>query len=377
MNEWVLFGSGAPGGLGAESIGSFGVLMDTFSRLGLESAPGVTVPMDRLEQLDQRRAAIALCTLPGASAGGLFRVSVSAATSIAGLPADLLCLGLTRDNLEAHATTLGRRSELCQAWALTLRTLAEYGLQVPSAALTDLAFDVPEPVAQVQRLLELCATDGIAPYPDDPAEQLVLAGRAMLARWASPRAQRARRAQGLPTDVPLALHVQEQPVGSWDQTGHGVAVSRDGIGGIDGCDGSFAPNGRYGHGLRLSEADLSGGDDLSRLPEVQELVFSAIRALEVDFRGVVEARFEFSPQGVWLVGASIDRRPAGRVLAGLSVDLVELGVMDKVEALAGFDPYLVNEMLHPRLRLTGQRAGACPRHRGLPRSRHRPGGLQQ
>lgn len=348
MSEWVLFGSGAPAGLGAESIGSFGVLMDTFSRLGLESAPGVTVPMDRLEQLDQRRAGIALCTLPGASAGGLFRVSVSAETSIAGLPADLLCLGLTRDSLDVHATTLGRRSELCQAWALTLRTIAEYGLQVPSAALTDLAFDVPEPVAQVDRLLELCATAGIAPYPDDPAEQLVLAARAMRTRWASPRAQRARRAQGLPTDLGLALHVQEQPVGSWDQTGHGVAVSRDGV------DGSFAPNGRYGHGLRLGDADLSGGEDLSRLPEVQELVFSAIRALEVEFRGVVEARFEFSPQGVWLVGASIDRRPAGRVLAGLSVDLVELGVMDKVQALQGFDPYLVNEMLHPRLRLTGQ-----------------------
>ncbi|WP_338894390.1 hypothetical protein WBG99_00620 [Streptomyces sp. TG1A-60] len=232
----VPYGQGRIRGLDADELGAHGAAMDRLVALGLPVVPGLTVPagasaslgepgtaeaaVDLVEQLSGRRIGDAGRPL-------LLRLSASAPTEIAGLPPDLACLGVTTGNAGDLCAVIGRAEALYEVWAATVRMTAEYALEVSGAVLDDALLDTPEPRARVEALLSLVARHGSHPFPDDPAQQLALAARALLARWDSPRARRSRRAQRLPADLALALHVQALRIGPADHSGYGTAVSRD------------------------------------------------------------------------------------------------------------------------------------------------------
>jgi pyruvate,orthophosphate dikinase len=357
---YVRFGQGAAAGLDAATLGVRATVLDGFARLGLSVPRGVTVPVGSVRALaDPANAAVAVAMLDLADSGGLLRLSASAAVAVAGLPADAVCLGLSAEALDRYAGILGRRAELCAAWAGTVRLIAEHALGVPAAAAGGLILDVPDPVEQAHALVELCAAEGSGPFPSDPVEQVALAARALLARWAAPRAQRARRAQGLAADLGLALHLEREPLGGWDQLGHGTVVSRDGT------TGRFAPTGCFFPGPRWHGTPRVDGRNLAELPGGAEALFAAVRALEIAEQAVVEVVFTYSAAGVCLAGMSINPRPPARAQVALSVDLAAAGASDRSRAVRAVRPEAVAELLHPRLRLTGSERLFV---RGLPAS---------
>ncbi|CAM5735839.1 hypothetical protein SAFG77S_08410 [Streptomyces afghaniensis] len=218
----VPYGQGRSRGLDAGELGAHGAAMDPPVALGLPVVPGLTVPAGASASLgepDTAEAAVGLVEqLAGRRIGDtgrplLLRLSASAPTEIAGLPPDLACLGVTSGNADDLCAVIGRAEALYEVWAATVRMIAEYALGVSGAELDDALLDTPEPRARVEALLSLVARHGSRPFPDDPAQQLALAARALLARWDSPRARRSRRAQRLPAGLSLALHVQALRIG--------------------------------------------------------------------------------------------------------------------------------------------------------------------
>jgi pyruvate,orthophosphate dikinase len=282
------------------------------------------------------------------------------------LPPEAACLGLCEHNVDAHAAVLGRPAELYAAWAATLRLVAEQALAVPAAAVRDVALDHSDPRDQVPALLGLCATEGSAGYPAAPAEQVALAARALLARWASPRAARARRSQGVAADAGLALHLEAQPLGPWHSLGYGTAVSRDA------ATGAFGPSGRFHRGIRGAEAPAGEGEDLAELPTGRDRLTAALRALELSLHGVVEVRFELAGDGVRVVGVRADPHPPSRALVAVSVELCDAGVTDRAAAVRAVGPAAVGQILHPRLQLSGDERLLA---RGLPASPGAAGGV--
>ncbi|CAM5412582.1 Crotonobetainyl-CoA reductase [Streptomyces violarus] len=264
----VPYGQGRIRGLDADELGAHGAAMDRLVALGLPVVPGLTVPagastslgepgtaeaaVDLVEQLSGRRIGDAGRPL-------LLRLSASAPTEIAGLPPDLACLGVTSGNADDLGAVIGRTEALHEVWAATVRMVAEYALDVSGAVLDDALLDTPEPRARVEALLALVARHGSQPFPDDPAQQLALAARALLARWDSPRARRSRRAQRLPADLTLALHVQALRIGPADHSGYGTAVSRDPE------TGRLSPQGFFFRGVRRSAPPPHTGEPLHRL----------------------------------------------------------------------------------------------------------------
>jgi pyruvate,orthophosphate dikinase len=359
----IVFGAGFAAGLDSSVLGTRGAEMEALVQLGLPIRQGITVPVGGAERLtDEHFAAEAISLVsdgfPAGLSSNLFRLSASAPVAVAGLPPELLCLGLSLDNFEQHAEMLGRPDELSAVWASTIRAVAEHALAVPSAAISGVVLDVVDPIALVQALLDLCGAEGRAPYPSGRAEQLALAARVMFARWASPRAQRARRAQGMAGDLALALHLEDQVIHSWEQIGRGLAVSRDSE------TGYFSPHGHFHPGLAQS-ATAESGHALAVLPIGSDEVSAAVRALETASRNAVEVDFEYSPAGVRVVGFQVDRRPTARTTVALSVELAEQGVIDRTAALAAISPDAVSELLHARFRLTGSERLLV---RGLPAS---------
>lgn len=352
----VPYGQGRIRGLDAEELGAHGAAMDRLVALGLPVVPGLTVPAGAGASLcepDTAEAAVGLVEqLSGRRIGDparplLLRLSASAPTEIAGLPPDLACLGVTSGNVDDLCAVIGRTEALFEVWTATVRMIAEHALDVPGAVLDDALLDTPEPRARIEALLSLVERHGSQPFPDDPAQQLALAARALLRRWDSPRARRSRRAQRLPAELAVALHVQALRIGPADHSGYGTAVSRDPE------TGRLSPQGSFFRGVRRSAPPPHTGEPLDRLAGGTALLEHSLLTLERHLRAPVSVDFEVRDDEISLLAASAQLRPPLRASVCLAADLARDGAIGRDEAVRRITPAQVQELLHPQLRLAG------------------------
>ncbi|GAB2971215.1 pyruvate, phosphate dikinase [Streptomyces pseudoechinosporeus] len=352
----VPYGQGRIRGLDAGELGTHGIAMDRLVALGLPVVPGLTVPAGSAASLCEpgtARAALDLVEqLSGRRIGDrsrplLLRLSASASTEVAGLPPELACIGITPADADGIRAVIGRDDVLYEVWAATVRMIAEYALDVPAPELDDASLDAPDPRARVDALLSTVARHAERQYPDDPAEQLALAARAVLGRWASPRARRSRKAQRLPAELGIALHVQAVRIGPWDHSGFGTAVSRHPD------SGRFSPQGSFFRGVRRSAPPPRTGEPLEKLGGSSALLEHSLLTLERHLHAPVTVDFEVRDGEISLLAASAQSRPPLRAAVCLAADLAGDGALDREEAVRRISPAQVQELLHPQLRLTG------------------------
>ena len=365
----VPYGQGRIRGLDAGELGAHGIAMDRLVALGLPVVPGLTVAAGSASALGEPGTAGAAVELVEQLSGRrigdparplLLRLSASAPSEVAGLPPDLACLGVTPAGAGDLCAVIGRAEALYEVWAATVRMIAEYALDVPAALLDDALLDAPAgPRARVEALLSLVAQHAEHPFPDDPAQQLALAARAVLARWDSPRARRSRRAQRLPADLGIALHVQALRIGPADRSGYGTAVSRHPE------TGRFSAEGAFFRGVRRSAPPPHTGEPLAKLTAGTTLLEHSLLTLERHLHAPVSVDFEVRDGEISLLAASVQGRPPLRASVCLAADLARDGALGKEEAVRRIRPAQVQELLHPQLRLTGDEDLLV---RGLPAS---------
>ena len=362
---FVPYGQGRGRGLDEMELGAHGVELDRLVALGLPVVPGLTVPISHAASLvrpDVARAALSLLQqLVGRELGDpahpmLIRLLASTSIGGAGVPADLPGLGITAASAPALDQLVGSGGAIYDVFAAVIRYVGEHGAGLPGDDFADAEYDAASPSDRVRRFLALSAEAGF-PFPDDPAEQLARAAEATLSRWASPRARRQRRGQGLPGDLAPALHVQAIRVGPPERCGHGVAESRDP------ATGCFAPTGTFRRSVRRAAADDRPGEPLASLPGGQDLLISALRTLELHMRGAAQVEFEVRDAELALLAARRIERPAPRTAIRLAVDLAEAGVIDDVTAVGSISAADIEALLHPQLQLTGTETEFA---RGLP-----------
>ncbi|MDT4921494.1 MAG: pyruvate, orthophosphate dikinase, partial [Pseudonocardiales bacterium] len=130
----VPYGQGAARGLGVDEIGRHGAQFDRMVALGLPTVPGVTVVASSARLLTDgalaERAVQLLEELTGRRVVDpqrpiLLRLSASAATEVAGLPADLTAIGLTVERAEHIGEIIGREDEAIPFYRSFVRALAE------------------------------------------------------------------------------------------------------------------------------------------------------------------------------------------------------------------------------------------------------------
>jgi pyruvate,orthophosphate dikinase len=363
---FVPYGQGHGRGLDAMELGAHGVELDRLVALGLPVVPGLTVPVSRaasLARIDVARAAVdLLAQVAGRPFGDpahplLIRLLASAPPGGgAGVPADLPGLGITAASAPALDEMVDAGGALYDVFAAVIRYVGEHGAGIPGDDFADAEYTASSPAERVEKFLELSTAAGF-PFPDDPAGQVARAAEATLRRWASPRARRQRRGQGLPEDLGLALHVQAVRVGPPQTCGHGVAESRDP------ATGAFAPTGAFRRGVRRTAADDRPGEPLDNLPGGRDLLVSALRTLELHMRGAALVEFEVRDAELALLAARKLERPAPRTAIRLAVDLAEAGVIDEVTAVGSVRASDLETLLHPQLQLTGRETEFA---RGLP-----------
>ena len=362
---FVPYGQGGGRGLDAMELGTHGVELDRLVALGLPVVPGLTVPISHAASLVRPDVAGAAVTLLQQLAGRhlgdpdhplLIRLLASTSMGSAGVPADLPGLGITAESAVALDRLVGSGEAIYDVFAAVVRYVGEHGAGIPGDDFADAEYDAASHSDRARRFLALSAAAGF-PFPDDPGEQLARAAEAVLSRWASPRARRQRRGQGLPGDLAPALHVQAIRVGPPERCGHGIAESRDP------ASGCFAPTGTFRRSVRRAAADDRPGEPLADLPGGRDLLAAALRTLELHMRGAAQVEFEVRDAELALLAARRIERPAPRTAIRLAVDLAEAGIIDDVAAVGSISASDIETILHPQLQLTGSETEFA---RGLP-----------
>ena len=356
-SPFVPYGQGAPRGLTAAEIGTHGEEADRLVGLGLPTVPGITIPVQHAAELadpELARTAIALLgqvslrRLEDEDRPVLIRVTASAALPTSVLPPPIPAIGVVEEHLENLLTVIGERGRLFRSWAEAIRLTALDALGVPRDVLDDVQHEHSDPEEYATALRRACAREGTQPYPNDPAEQLALAARAILARWTAPRSMRARTAQGLPDDLGLALHLEAIRIGPWESSGRGTAVSRDPQ------TGEFRPTGQFFRGLGSHIPAGTAGDPLGDLPGGSEILVQALLTLESHYRSVVEVEFEVRDARLAIVSSRPVLRPTAKAAVRLAADLAAAGTINRALAVTSLHPDLVQELLHSQVVLTGR-----------------------
>lgn len=357
----VPYGQGRARGLGPDVMGVHGVEMDNLVALGLPVVPGLTVPIGSGAGLQNRETADTVIDLleklavrgiwPAVRQDRrpmLMHLRCSAPVPVSALPPAISVIGLSNRNIDALVDVIGRDRDIYDSWAANLRFVAEEALDVDADDLDDVEDDHPDSRTRVPALLDLIENSTGAAFPVDPAEQLGLAAKAMLNRWASPRGRRARSALSLPEDTGIALHVRALRLGSWNESGYGSAISRD----LE--TGRYAPHGVFHLGVRRADPNPGPGDPLTHTPGGTQILDQIFATLEPHLRAVAEVEFEVRDRQLALLSAGPLEHPGPRAITHLAVDLANAGSMERSDAVRMLKPDLMQDLLHAQLTLTGR-----------------------
>jgi len=184
-------------------------------------------------------------------------------------------------------------------------------------------------------------------FPQDPREQLRPAIKAVFDSWNGKRAVEYRRLNRIPHDWGTAVTVQQMVFGNKGEgSGSGVAFSRDENTGEPQPSGDFLQNAQgedVVSGVRNTQ-DLSELADV--MPEIHVQLIEILRTLERHYKDMQDVEFTVEEGTLYMLQTRSAKRPA-QAAVRVAVDMVNEGLLTKVEALARIEADKLDALLHP------------------------------
>jgi pyruvate,orthophosphate dikinase len=188
---------------------------------------------------------------------------------------------------------------------------------------------------------------GFYEFPSDPREQLARAIRAVFDSWQGERAVAYRRINRIPEEWGTAVNVQQMVFGNLgEDSGSGVAFSRDEVTGAPEPSGDFLPNAQgedVVSGVRTPR-DIAELRDW--LPEVHTQLMAILRTLERHYGDMQDTEFTVQEGRLYMLQTRSAKRPA-QAAVRFAVDAVAEGLLDRARAIATIDPAGLDALLHP------------------------------
>ena len=185
------------------------------------------------------------------------------------------------------------------------------------------------------------------PFPQDPAEQLRLAIRAVFDSWLGDRAVHYRRINHLPDDWGTAVNVQQMLFGNRGAgSATGVAFSRDELTGAPERTGDFL--------LDAQGEDVVSGVRTPRplhelaehLPDAHAELLRILRVLEAHYGDMQDCEFTIERGRLYMLQTRSAKRPA-QAAVRFAVDAVDEGLLTPERALTTIDAGKLDALLHP------------------------------
>ncbi|MEN3312930.1 MAG: pyruvate, orthophosphate dikinase [Actinomycetota bacterium] len=186
-------------------------------------------------------------------------------------------------------------------------------------------------------------------FPQDPREQLARAVRAVFDSWDSPRAQVYRRTYDIPDELGTAVNVVQMVFGNkGDESGTGVAFTRDPSTGEQGLYGEFLANAQGEDvvaGIRTPEP-LAHMEQ--KLPAAFAQLLDTMRRLEEHYRDMQDIEFTVEDNELYLLQTRSAKRTAAAAVKA-AVEMAEERLISREEAVARIDPGQLDQLLHPMI----------------------------
>src|SRR6266516_4389720 len=186
-------------------------------------------------------------------------------------------------------------------------------------------------------------------FPQDAREQLRRAVHAVFDSWDSPRAQVYRRTYGIPDDLGTAVNVVQMVFGNkGDESGTGVAFTRDPSTGEPGLYGEFLANAQGEDvvaGIRTPEP-LANMEQ--KLPAAFAQLLDTMRRLEEHYRDMQDIEFTVEDNELYLLQTRSAKRTASAAVKA-AVDMADEGLISREDAVARIDPAQLDQLLHPMI----------------------------
>jgi pyruvate,orthophosphate dikinase len=366
---------------GRELLGGKGVGLAEMTALGVPVPAGFTITTDACraymaaggqvpegldEEVGEHVAAMEQTT--GKRFGDktdplLVSVRSGAAISMPGMMDTILNLGLNDAAVEGLARSTGNPRFAHDSYRRLIQMYGEVVDGVPGhrfeQALTDLKAardagqDIDLTAEDLQELtrtfLEIYEEETGSGFPQDAAEQLRRATRAVFDSWNAPRAQVYRRTYEIPDDMGTAVNVVQMVFGNKGAgSGTGVCFTRDPSTGEAKVYGEFLANAQGEDvvaGIRTPEPIERMGD---RMPEAYVQLLENLRRLEENYRDAQDVEFTVEDGTLYLLQTRTAKRTAAAALK-IAVDMVDEELITAQEAVSRIDPGQLDQLLHPMI----------------------------
>jgi len=396
MTKWVYaFGDGSADGSAdmKDLLGGKGANLAEMSSLGLPVPPGFTIstgvcthyydnaksyPDDLDAQVTDALGKVE--GILGRSFGSvdkplLVSVRSGARASMPGMMDTVLNLGLNDETVEALAAESGDARFAYDSYRRFITMYSDVVLGVDHGEFeeildnykvdrgyrldTDLTADdwkalVPMYKERVVEVLD-------EPFPQDAKAQLWGAISAVFGSWMNPRAETYRRLHDIPASWGTAVNVQAMVFGNMgEDCATGVCFSRNPATGENAFYGEYLINAQGEDvvaGIRtpqnLTKAEReAAGSDLPSMEEAMPETYAELCAfrdrLEAHYKDMQDMEFTIQQNRLWMLQTRSGKRTA-RAALKIACDMVDEGVISKVDAVNRIDPMQLDQLLHPML----------------------------
>ncbi|MEU6144498.1 pyruvate, phosphate dikinase [Streptomyces sp. NPDC047081] len=367
----------------AALLGGKGAGLAEMTRIGLPVPPGFTVTTDACKVYLRTgeeppelgvEAAQALAGLERAMGRGLgapddpLLVSVrsGARFSMPGMMETILDIGLNDRSVTGLAKASGQERS---AWDSYRRLVQMFGHTVMGVdgdlferaiaehkerrgVADDHLLDTGELAVITEEFKAIIRKETGEDFPQDPAEQLARAIRAVFDSWNTERARVYRRREHIPEDLGTAVNVQAMVFGNLGtDSGTGVAFTRDPATGERGMYGDYLPDAQ-------GEDVVAGVRDALPLSELKTLdprsyveLGDHLRTLENHYRDLCDVEFTVERGKLWILQTRVGKRTAEAAFR-IARDLREEGTITADEAVARVDGAELTRLMFPRFDTT-------------------------
>ena len=361
-------------------LGGKGAGLAEMTRLGLPVPPGFTITTEacrayteagRLSAGLMESVAEYLEVLEGVTGKRLgdsdnpLLVSVrsGAAVSMPGMMDTVLNLGLNDAAVAGLARRTGDERFAYDSYRRFIQMFGDIVLKIPHERFEEALEILKEErgveedpqleAADLKELVnvykEIVEAEADRPFPEDPAEQLELAIRAVFDSWDNKRAIAYRREFGILDSLGTAVTVQAMVFGNMgEDSATGVAFTRDPSTGEQGIFGEFLLNAQGEDVVAGIRTPRPLEEMMEAMPHAFSELLETMQTLEHEYRDMQDVEFTVERDALYMLQTRSGKRTAAAAIK-IARDMAEEGFIRKDEALLRIDPGQLEQLLHPRM----------------------------
>jgi pyruvate,orthophosphate dikinase len=293
----------------------------------------------------------------------LVSVRSGAKYSMPGMMDTVLNLGLNDHSVLGLARQAGSDRFAFDSYRRFIQMFGKIVMDVPGEAFEDVlerakarkgpdAKDTDLSVTDLQNLVErfkrIVREHAGRLFPSDPREQLIMAVEAVFRSWNNERAKTYRRQYRIPDDLGTAVNIVAMVFGNLgEDSGTGVAFTRDPATGEQGVYGDYLPNAQ-GEDVVAGIRNTLPLSELRNLnPQAYRQLLDNMRKLERHYRDMCDIEFTIEKAKLWMLQTRVGKRTGGAAVK-MAVDMAGEGLISREEAVGRVEPEQLDQLLHPQ-----------------------------